>query len=127
MYTKRTVATAPALIGIVACLICAGATAAEHAVDVSKKISSEGLDLTRAADAQTFLTRLEGAAWMLCKRGTRVDLKPVDNFKECYEKALGDAVRATNKASVTQAYLIKHTLQDAASHGIELPAQLAAK
>jgi UrcA family protein len=127
MYTKRTVATAPVLMGVVACLICAAATAAEHAVDVSTKISSEGLDLTRPADARTFLTRLEGAAWMLCKRGTRVDLKPVDNFKECYEKSLGDAVRATNKTSVTQAYLVKHTLQDAASHGIQVPAQLAAK
>ncbi|HTT41665.1 MAG TPA: UrcA family protein [Steroidobacteraceae bacterium] len=128
MYTKRSVAIAPALVGVIACFLNSGAAAAaEHTVSISKKISSEGLDLSRPADAQTFLTRLEGAAWMLCKRGTRVDLKPVDNFKECYEKTLGDAVRTTNKVSVTQAYLLKHTLQDAASHGIELPAQLAAK
>ncbi len=128
MYTKRAVAITPVLLGVVAGFLCVGAAAAaEHPVSISTKISSEGLDLTRPADAQTFLMRLQDAAWMLCKRGNRVALRPVDNFKECYENALGDAVRATGKPAVTQAYLSNHTLQDAAAHGIEPPAQLAAK
>jgi hypothetical protein len=50
---------------------------------------------------------------------------PHDKFR-CYQKALGEAVHASNKPLVTQIYLATHTLQEAASHGIE-PAQLVAK
>ena len=64
---------------------------------------------------------------MACTRADRAGLAPVDSVPRCVEQALGDAVRAGNKPLLTKAYLSTHTLQQAASHGIEVPAQLAAK
>jgi UrcA family protein len=104
-----------------------GAAASDHNVTVSSHISSDGLDLSQPADARTFYSRLENAAYMLCTRGTRADLVPVDNVKVCYEKALGDAVRAAKRPMVTLAYLGNHTLQQAAAYSIEVPARVAAK
>lgn len=130
MYAKAAVTSARLLVGAatVVCTLFAGNVAAkEKIVTVSVHVSAQGLDLTQLADAQTFYTRLENAAWLVCTRGTRVDLLPVDPLKSCYQKALGDAVHTSNKPMVTQIYLATHTLQEAAAHGIEVPAQLAAK
>jgi hypothetical protein len=63
----------------------------------------------------------------VCTHGNRVDLVPADNEKRCYEKALGDALRAAKMPLLTQIYLETHTLQDAAARGIEVPAQVASK
>ena len=87
----------------------------------------QGLDPTQPADARTFYTRLENAAWVACTRENRADLLPVDDLKGCYEKALGDAVRPSNKPMVTQIYLATHTLQEAVALAIAVPAQIAAK
>jgi len=126
MYSKPTLGM---LLGAVAaCTLVAGnVEAKDHVVPVSVQVSAAGLDLSQPADARTFYTRLQNAAWMVCTRGTRADLLPVDDLKGCYEKALGDAVRATGKPMVTHVYLSGHTLQEAAAHGIELPPQVAAK
>jgi UrcA family protein len=111
-----------------ACTCFAGtASAKEHVVAVSVPVSSQGLDLSKPEDARTFYVRLTNAAWVVCTRGTRVDLEPSDDPKGCYEKALGDAVRSVKTPLVTQLYLATHTLQQAAAHGIQLPAQVAAK
>ena len=129
MSTKTALKSAPAVLGAVAALtLFAGSVAAkDHIVPVTTQVSSQGLDLTQPADAQTFYHRLQNAAWMVCTRGTRADLLPADDLRGCYEKALGNAVRATNKPMVTQIYLSGHTLQEAAARGIEVPAQVAAK
>lgn len=128
MNSKPGTRTTRAMLGAALCVLFAGgAAASDHNVTVSSRISSEGLDLNQPADARTFYARLENAAWMLCTRGTRADLLPVDNLKACYEKALGDAVRATKRPMVTLAYLADHTLQQAAAHAIEVPPQMAAK
>jgi UrcA family protein len=111
-----------------ACTCFAGnASAAEHVVAVSVPVSSQGLDLGKPQDAKTFYVRMQNAAWVVCTRGTRVDLKPSDDLKGCYEQALGDAVRSVNAPMVTLSYLATHTLQQAAAHHIQLPAELAAK
>jgi UrcA family protein len=111
----------------VVCALFAGSVAAkDKMVTDSIRVSPQGLDLSQPADAQTFYTRLENAAWTVCTRGTRVGLVPPDDKFRCYQKALGEAVHASNKPLVTQIYLATHTLEEAASHGIE-PAQLVAK
>jgi UrcA family protein len=103
-------------------------TAKDKDVTVAIQVSAQGLDLSQPADAQTFYTRLQNAAWVACTRGNRADLLlPVDHLQGCYEKALGDAVRASNQPLIAQIYLASHTPQEAAKHGIEVPAQVAAK
>jgi UrcA family protein len=129
MYAKVAVTSARLLLGAttVVCALFAGSVAAkDKMVTDSIRISPQGLDLSQPADAQIFYTRLENAAWVVCTRGTRVGLLPADNQFKCYQNALGEAVHASHKPLVTQIYLATHTLQEAASHGIE-PAQLVAK
>ena len=52
---------------------------------------------------------------------------PPGTHKVCYEKALGNAIRAANLKLLTQVYLVTHTLQEAAARGIDVPVQVAAK
>src|SRR5262249_40031895 len=130
MDAKVAVTSARLLLGAAtaACALFAGSVAAkDKMVTDSVRVSREGLDLTQPAEAQTFYTRLENAAWVVCTRGTRVGLLPADNQFKCYQNALGDAVHASNEPLVTQIYLATHTLHEAAAHGIDVPAQVAAK
>jgi UrcA family protein len=124
MSIKTTVLASAA----VACALLAGAAVAkDYKVKVAIHVSTQGLDLSQPADAQTFYTRLEHAAYVVCTHGNRVDLVPADDEKRCYEKALGEAIRAAKMPLLTQIYLETHTLQDAAARGIEVPAQVASK
>ena len=130
MYAKAPITSARSLIGaatVVYTLLAGNVAAHEKIVTDSVQVSPAGLDLSQPADAQKFYTRLKNAAWLVCTSGTRVDLLPSEDPIRCYQKALGDAVHATNKPMVTQIYLASHTLQEAAAHGIEVPAQVAAK
>jgi UrcA family protein len=128
MYTKTVVMNAVLGAAAIACTLFAGNVAAkEHKVIVAIHVSTQGLDLSQPADARTFHTRLENAAWVACTRGNRVDLVPSDDLKGCYEKALGDAIRSANAPLLTQVYLATHTLREAAARGIDVPAQIAAK
>jgi hypothetical protein len=68
---------------------------------------------------------LQNAAWLVCTRGTRVDLLPSDDPEGCYEQALGNAVHSTNIPAVTQIYLGAHTLRQAAANGMAVPTQSA--
>ena len=130
MYAKVAITSARLLLGTttVVCALFAGRVAAkDEIVTDSLKVSTQGLDLSQPADARTFYMRLENAAWIVCTRGTRVGLLPADNQFKCYQNALGAAVHASNKPLVTQIYLATHTLQEAAAHGINVPAQVAAQ
>lgn len=130
MYTAIRITRAWSLAGAaaLACTSLAGnVVAKEHVVPVSVAVNSQGLDLTRPDDARTFYIRLQNAAWLVCTRGTRVNLEPVADFRGCYEKALGGAVRSARTPLVTQLYLATHSMQEAAARGIELPKQVAAK
>jgi len=110
-----------------ACALLSGTAAARnHTVTVAIHVSTQGLNLSRPADAKTFYTRIENAAWVACTRGNRVNLVPVEDTKGCYEKALGGAIRSAHAPMLTQIYLRTHTLREAAALGIELPPQLAA-
>ena len=131
MQTKLAISGARFVLGVAAVagtLFATTPAAAEnHNVTVALHVSTKGLDLGQPADARTFYTRLENAAWIACTRGNRVDLLPVDDLKGCYDRALGGAVRSAKAPTLTQIYLETHTLQQAAAQGIELPAQVAAK
>lgn len=130
MYSKTALMSARSVLGAatVACALFAGTVAAKDpTVVVALHVSTQGLDLSQPADARTFYTRVENAAWVACTRGNRVDLLPADDLKGCYEKALGDAVRSVGTPMITQIYLATHTLQEAAARGIDVPAQVAAK
>jgi len=127
MYAKAAVTSAHLLLGattVVSTLLASSVTAKDKLVTVSIQVSPQGLDLSQPADAQTFYTRLDNAAWT---RADRVGLVPVENKFKCYQRALGEAVHASNKPLVTRIYLATHTLQEAAAHGIDVPAQVAAK
>lgn len=130
MHTKTVVMSARSLLGAaaVACMLFTGNVAAkDHQVTIALHVSTHGLDLSQPADAQTFYTRLEHAAWVACTHGNRVDLVPSDDPKGCYEKALGGAIRSASVPMLTQIYLNNHTLQEAVARGILVPAQIAAK
>lgn len=129
MYAKTALLkTRPLLTAVLACVLFSGPLAArDHNVTVAVPVSAKGLDLTRDTDARTFYTRLENAAWVACTHGNRVDLVPADDFKVCYEKALGGAVRSAKAPLVTQIYLSSHTIQEAVASGIEIPAQMAGR
>jgi UrcA family protein len=130
MYAQAAVTSARLLVGAAAafCTLFAGDVAAkDHDVTVAIHVSAQGLDLTQPADAQKLYTRLQSAAWVACTRGDRVALAPVEDLQGCIEQALGDAIRSTNRPMLTRIYLETHTLQAAAGHGIDVPAQVAAK
>lgn len=126
--TRTTRATSLIGAAVLACSgFAANVSAKDHVVDVSVPVESRGLDLNKPEDAKTFYVRMQNAAWVVCTRGTRVDLTPSDDLTGCYEKALGDAVRSARAPLVTLLYLGTHTLKQAAARGIEVPPQFAAK
>jgi UrcA family protein len=124
MFTKTTALAAFAVTGS---LVAGLAAAKDHKVTVAVPVSAAGLDLSQPQDARIFYTRVQHAAYVVCTDGKRVDLAPADNQVRCYQKALGDAIRAAKQPMLTQIYLGEHTLQEAAAHGIQVPSQMAAK
>jgi UrcA family protein len=130
MYKPKSSASGRSLAGaavVVATLLGGHAVAKDHEVTVAIHVSTQGLDVGKPADAQIFYTRLKNAAWIVCNHTNRVGLVPSDSPRACYEKALGDAIGSVKLPVVTQLYLETHTPQEAATHGIAMPAQLAAK
>jgi UrcA family protein len=127
MITKFPTDTKPfiCLAAVAACTVLSSPIQAEgHAVTTSVTVSSAGLDLSRSAGARELYSRLRKAAFIVCGHGNRVDLQAPTNIADCYEKALGDAVRSVNQPQVTMVYLRTHTVRDAATRSIEIPAQL---
>jgi len=107
---------------------CGGnAVADDITVTVRIPVSTQGLDLTRAADAQTLYSRLRNAAWLACTQARRTDLQPSDNPQACSEKALAEAVRAAQSRLLTQIYLWSHTPGEAITYGMDSTRQMAAK
>jgi UrcA family protein len=111
-----------------ACALAAGHVVADgHEVTVAIHVNSQGLDLTQPAGARQFYARLVHAARVACSHGERVDLAPVPDPAACEAKALGGAVRSANQPLLTRAYLGTHTLQEATTYAIAVPAQVATK
>jgi UrcA family protein len=112
-------------ITIAGALLAGGAAAKEYDVPVRIHVSTRGLDLSQPAGAHQLYERIQRAAYVACTYADRVDLKPADG--DCYEQALGEAIRSAHVPLLTQIYLETHTYRVAAAHGIELPEQVAAK
>lgn len=128
MYIQSTSIRTLLAVVIAGSLVAGTAQARDDRVIVSKQISTAGLDLGNLADAQTLYMRLRQAADYVCSTRTmRVDVLPFDNPRGCFEKALGKAVQQAHAPLVTQAYLLNHTQHDAATWGIELPAEVATR
>jgi UrcA family protein len=130
MYTRLLPVSARSILAAVAIAgtLFAGSVAAnDHEVIVAIPVNAHGLDLSRPAGAQQLYQRLEYAAYVACTRADRVGLAPSPDPRGCGEKALADAVRSVNLPLLTRVYLGKHTLREALVHGIEPPAELAAK
>jgi UrcA family protein len=128
MYPKEAVMAACSVSGaaMVACALLAGNVVAKE-VTVAYQVNAKGLDLRQPAGAHEFYGRLKKAAWIVCTHGNRVDLQPSSDPKDCYEKALGGAIRSANVSLLTQVYLETHTLREAAARGVNVPVQVAAK
>jgi UrcA family protein len=124
MFNKTTSLITVLVAGVLSVGV-AGAN--DHKVTVAVPVNAQGLDLSQPADAQAFYARLQQAAYVVCTHGNRVDLVPADNEKTCYEKALGNAIRAAKQPMLTQLFLQSHTLQEALARGIQVPAEVAAK
>ena len=131
MNTKASILNATPFIclaAVAACAILSGQVKAHsHEVTVKISVSAAGLDLSRPADAREVYRRLYFAARTACGKGNRVGLQPPSSFVDCYEKALGDAVRSVNRPQLNIVYLATHTSRDAERYGIEGPARMAAK
>jgi UrcA family protein len=116
------------LAALAACAVLSGPVKADgHEVTVKISVSAAGLDLSRPADAREVYRRLSSAARTACGDGNRVGLQPPSSFVDCYEKALGDAVRSVNRPQLNIVYLATHTSREAATYGIDVPARIAAK
>ena len=131
MNMNTTVLNAKPFICVAALAMCAVLSASVKAdspeVTVKISVSAVGLDLSRPADAREVYRRLYFAARTACGNGNRVGLQPPPSFVDCYEKALGDAVRSVNRTQLNIVYLASHTGHDAGAYGIEVPARVAAK
>jgi len=106
-------------------LLSGPAQARDPELTVELSVNTAGLNVNTPAGARILYGRLRQAARAVCGSGDRVGLQPVADFPACYEKALGDAVHSINRPELTLAYMTTHTLQDAAAHGIEVPARMA--
>ena len=131
MNTKASILNAKHFIGLAALAACAVLSgqvkAGSHEVTVKISVSAAGLDLSRPADARKVYRRLYFAARTACGNANRVGLQPPSSFVDCYEKALGEAVRSINQPQLNIVYLASHTSRDAETYGIEVPARMAAK
>ncbi len=131
MNTKASSLTTKPLICFAAVAACAvlfsAVEAAGNEVTVKVPVSTVGLDPTQPAGARKLYVRLQRAADIACTHGNRVDLQPPTSLHDCYEKALGDAVRSARQPQLNIVYLATHTARDAAKYGIVSPALMAAK
>jgi UrcA family protein len=130
MCTKPVVVNAWLVLGaaVVACGLFANSVVAlEREVTVAHPVSTRGLDVSQPAGARELYRRLQNAAWIVCTRANRADLRPQPDPNACAEKSLGQAVRSAHMPLLVQAYLETHTLGQAAANGINVPVQLAAR
>jgi UrcA family protein len=131
MNTKASILNARSftcLVALAACAALSGPVKADgREVTVKISVSAAGLDLGRPGDAREVYRRIYFAARTACGNGNRVGLKPPPSFVDCYEKALGGAVRSVNRPQLNLVYLATHTTRDAETYGIEVPARMAAK
>ena len=113
---------------LAACALLSGPIhAQERIVTVKVSVNTAGLDVGQPTGARRLYSRLHVAANVVCGNGMRVGLRTIDDFAGCVETAIGEAVRSANLPQLTAEYLRTHTLQQATTHGIDLPVLVAEK
>ena len=128
MYIKATnigVRSIVSAFALGAAFLVADAAARVFDVKVAIHVSTAGIDVKQPEGAQELYRRIQHAAHVACTYGDRVDLKPVTPLATCYEQALGNAVHSVKAPLLTEIYLQSHTIQQAASYGIQIPKQVA--
>jgi UrcA family protein len=113
------------IVLMTACALLAGPLQAKE-LAVTLKVNTAGLKIGQPAGGRELYSRLKHAAAIVCGNGSQVGLQVVESLVGCKEAALGEAVRSANLPQLTVAYLGEHTLQQAATHGIEVPGVLIA-
>jgi UrcA family protein len=108
-------------------LLSAPIQSKERIVTLKVSVNTAGLDVGQPAGARELYSRLRHAANVVCGNGMRVGLQTIGDFAGCVETAIGEAVRSANLPQLTMAYLTTHTLQQATTHGIEVPVLMAAE
>ena len=130
MYSSVTTSGVYSVLGaaLITCILFAGNVSAEgRPVTVALNVSTRGLDIETTAGARELYSRLKNAAWIACTRANRTGLAPSLVPNACSDNALGEAIRSAQVPLLVQAYLEKHSMGQAAAHGIYVPAQVAAK
>jgi UrcA family protein len=130
MNINATVLNAKSFIYITVLATCALLSgpleANERIVTVKVSVNTVGLDVGQPAGGRELYSRLAHAAAIVCGGTDRVGLQAVYSFSGCIETTVGEAVRSANLPQLSVAYLRTHTLQQAATLGIDVPAVLVA-
>lgn len=95
---KTTINTA-----LAALLLVAAAHAAEPRL--TQSVSYADLNLDSPKGVQVLMSRIQGAARLVCSPLAGVGVDAHVRYSDCYDKAMGDAVAAVNKPTVTAKYL----------------------
>src|SRR5258708_22868080 len=116
------------VVALAACRLHSGQfTANERIVTLKVSVNTAGLDVSQPAGARQLYSRLQHAANVVCGNGMRVGLQTIGDFAGCVETAIGEAVPSAHLSQLTMLDLRTHTLQQATTHGIEVPVLTAAK
>jgi len=108
--TRRAIYTA--FSTAVLSLFGAGAHASDaHARPAEKVVSYADLDLSQRDGAKMLYSRLQGAATQVCGTLDRRNLRQTQLQRECYAKALAEAVVSVDKSSVTALYRSDKTIR----------------
>jgi len=113
--------TSLGITALAASILLTGVVQADNTFPISVAVTTAGLDLRQDAGVREMYSRLKNAADAVCNNIYRVGLEPVANYVDCYETALGAAVRSVNHPQLTRVYLGTHTLKDARAHGVKVP------
>jgi UrcA family protein len=101
--TRRAIYTAFSTAALA--LFGGGAHASDlYAAPAEKVVSYEDLDLSLREGAQILYSRLQGAAMQVCGTPDLRNLRQTQLQRQCYEKALAEAVATVDKSSLTALY-----------------------
>ena len=82
-----------------------------EASPAQKVVRYSDLDLSQRDGAKMLYARLQGAATQVCGTLDRRNLRQMQLQRECYEKALAEAVVSVDKSAVTALYRSDKTIR----------------
>ena len=98
--TRRLTRAGVAAFALCTCLVAYNASAEPEAKSLA--VSYADLDLSKPAGAQTLYKRIKKAARVVCGPVDNYTfVTPARKFRQCYEKAIADAVAQVDRPSLT--------------------------